>query len=271
MRAPLNGGSIGERSVRRGLEGVTMGATHGMVVVGAGLAGAKAAETLRKEGFDGPVTLVGEEPYRPYERPPLSKGYLLGSEEREKAFVHPEAWYAEHDVELRLASRVVAIDVSAHEVQLADDERLPYQALLLATGAEPVRLPVPGADLPGVHYLRRLPDSDALKEAFVGATAREGGVVVIGGGVDRAGGGGRGPHVRAGRDGARVVRAAAAARAGARDGRGVRVRAPRERRAAALRGAGGEAGRGWGRSAPWGCSSPPGRCCRPVWWWWVSG
>ncbi len=159
-----------------------MGATHGMVVVGAGLAGAKAAETLRKEGFDGPVTLVGEEPYRPYERPPLSKGYLLGSEEREKAFVHPEAWYAEHDVELRLASRVVAIDVSAHEVQLADDERLPYQALLLATGAEPVRLPVPGADLPGVHYLRRLPDSDALKEAFVGATAREGGVVVIGGG-----------------------------------------------------------------------------------------
>lgn len=150
-----------------------------MVIVGAGLAGAKAAEALRKEGYGGPVTIVGEEPHRPYERPPLSKGYLIGTEEREKAFVHTEAWYEEHDVELRLGSRATTLDAAAHEVVLDDGARLAYDALLLATGSEPVRLPVPGADLDGVHLLRRMEDSDALKAAF----AREGGrVVVIGGG-----------------------------------------------------------------------------------------
>lgn len=117
-----------------------------MLIVGAGLAGAKAAEALRTEGHEGPVTIVGEEPHRPYERPPLSKGYLLGTDEREKAFVHPESWYAEHDVELRLGSRATALDAAAHEVVLDDGARLAYNAVLLATGSEPVRLRLPGAD-----------------------------------------------------------------------------------------------------------------------------
>lgn len=152
--------------------------SHGFVIVGASLAGAKAAETLRKEGFAGRVTLIGEELHRPYERPPLSKGYLLGSAERESVFVHPATWYAEHDVDLRLGTRATAVDARGHEVHLADGDPLRYAALLLATGSEPVRLTIPGADLDGVRYLRRLEDSEALKAAF----AEVGRVVVIGGG-----------------------------------------------------------------------------------------
>ncbi len=152
--------------------------SHGFVIVGASLAGAKAAETLRKEGFAGRVTLIGDELHRPYERPPLSKGYLLGSAERESVFVHPATWYAEHDVDLRLGTRATAVDARGHEVHLADGDPLRYAALLLATGSEPVRLTIPGADLDGVRYLRRLEDSEALKAAF----AEVGRVVVIGGG-----------------------------------------------------------------------------------------
>src|SRR5215213_6438280 len=116
----------------------------GVVVVGAGLAGAKAAETLRAEGFDGRLVLVGAEPERPYERPPLSKGYLLGAAERESAFVHPADWYADADVELRTGVRAVALDPDGHRVELESGEVLRYGALLLATGASPRRLPVPG-------------------------------------------------------------------------------------------------------------------------------
>ncbi|HZL81171.1 MAG TPA: FAD-dependent oxidoreductase, partial [Demequina sp.] len=123
--------------------------SHGFVIVGASLAGAKAAETLRKEGFAGRVTLIGDELHRPYERPPLSKGYLLGSAERESVFVHPATWYAEHDVDLRLGTRATAVDARGHEVHLADGDPLRYAALLLATGSEPVRLTIPGADLEG--------------------------------------------------------------------------------------------------------------------------
>jgi 3-phenylpropionate/trans-cinnamate dioxygenase ferredoxin reductase component len=90
------------------------------VIIGASLAGAKAAEALREEGFDGPIVLIGAEDERPYERPPLSKDYLLGKAEREAIHVHPPAWYAEHDVELRLDSVVTAVDAAAHEVTLAD-------------------------------------------------------------------------------------------------------------------------------------------------------
>ncbi|MGW3012408.1 NAD(P)/FAD-dependent oxidoreductase [Streptomyces sp. NPDC001219] len=148
------------------------------LIAGAGLAGAKAAETLREEGFDGPLVLLGDERERPYERPPLSKGYLLGSEERESVFVHPAEWYAEHEVELRLGQAVTALDPAGHEVTLADGSRLGYAKLLLATGSSPRPLPVPGADLGGVHYLRRLADSDRLKEVF-GSASR---IVVIGAG-----------------------------------------------------------------------------------------
>ena len=151
---------------------------RGFVIVGASLAGAKAAQALREEGFDGRVTLVGDEAVRPYERPPLSKEYLQGKSEREKVFVHPEGWYAEHDVDLRLSTEVTGIDRSGHHVDLAGGERLGYDALLLTTGSVPRRLTVPGADLDGVRYLRRLDDSEGIRAAF--GDARR--VVIIGAG-----------------------------------------------------------------------------------------
>ncbi|WP_327266561.1 FAD-dependent oxidoreductase [Streptomyces sp. NBC_01232] len=148
------------------------------VIVGAGLGGAKAAQTLREEGYDGPLVLIGAEQERPYERPPLSKGYLLGTQEREAVYVHPQQWYSEHDVDLRLGATATALDTAARRVTLADGRRVEYSRLLLTTGSSPRRLPVPGADLDGVLYLRRLADSDRLKAAFrPGAT-----VVVIGAG-----------------------------------------------------------------------------------------
>lgn len=152
-----------------------------IVIVGGGLAAAKAAQRLRKEGFAGEVVLVGEEGERPYIRPPLSKDYLLGKEDREQGFVHPPGWYADHDVELRLGRRAVGLDVAAHEVTLDDGARLPYTAVLLATGSAPRRLTGPGAGegLAGVHYLRTRPDSDALRAALAGGGHR---VVIVGAG-----------------------------------------------------------------------------------------
>src|SRR5918992_4844218 len=136
--------------------------TH--VIVGAGLAGAKAAETLREEGFDGRVVLIGAEEERPYERPPLSKDYLRGEVGREKVYVHDEGFYAEHDIELRLGRTAVSLDTASSVLQLDDGERLRYDRLLLATGAEPRRLSIPGAELDGVLYLRSVHDSDTLRE-----------------------------------------------------------------------------------------------------------
>jgi NADPH-dependent 2,4-dienoyl-CoA reductase/sulfur reductase-like enzyme len=148
------------------------------VIVGAGLAGAKAAETLRAEGYDGRIVLIGAESERPYERPPLSKGLLLGSAERESVYVHAADWYAEHNVELRTGTTVDAIDRDRQEVRTADGERLGYDKLLLATGARPRPLPVPGAGHGGVLYLRTLADSDRIA-----AVATEGAhLVVIGAG-----------------------------------------------------------------------------------------
>ena len=149
-----------------------------VVVVGASLAGASAVQSLRERGYDGGIVLVGDEPERPYERPPLSKGYLQGAEERESAFVHPAGWYEEHDVELRLATEVTALDRAARQAVTAGGERLRYDRLLLATGSSPRRLTVPGADLDGVLYLRRLADSDRLRAAFETA----GRVAIVGGG-----------------------------------------------------------------------------------------
>ncbi|MFF8019351.1 FAD-dependent oxidoreductase [Streptomyces sp. NPDC007929] len=148
------------------------------VIVGASLAGAKAAQTLREEGFDGPLLLIGDESERPYERPPLSKGYLTGKDPREQIYVHPPQWYADHNVDLRLGITVTAVDPAAREVTLADGGRVGYGKLLLATGSSPRRLPVPGADLERVLYLRRVEDSDQIKEAFQSASR----AVVIGAG-----------------------------------------------------------------------------------------
>ena len=148
------------------------------VIVGASLAGAKAAETLRAEGFDERVVLIGAEDERPYERPPLSKDYLRGEAERETVYVHPEGFYADHDIELRLGRTAVSVNVAGSELALDDGERLRYDRLLLATGAEPRSLSIPGGDLDGVLYLRSVADCDALRARL----DRGGAVVVIGAG-----------------------------------------------------------------------------------------
>jgi 3-phenylpropionate/trans-cinnamate dioxygenase ferredoxin reductase component len=148
------------------------------VIVGASMAGAKAAETLREEGFGGSIVLLGEEQERPYERPPLSKGYLLGKDERSSIYVHEESWYADNDVDLRLGVTATGLDVGARQVALAGGGTVSYDRLLLATGAAPRRLSVPGADLEGVLYLRRVGDSERLAEALHGG----GRVVIVGAG-----------------------------------------------------------------------------------------
>jgi 3-phenylpropionate/trans-cinnamate dioxygenase ferredoxin reductase component len=148
------------------------------VIAGASLAGAKAAETLRSEGFDGRVVLIGTELERPYERPPLSKDYLRGESGREQVYVHEEGFYAEHEIELRLGVTVTHLDPSSRLLGLDDGDPLRYDRLLLTTGSEPRRLSIPGAELDGVHYLRSVGDSDALRERL----DRGGSVVVVGAG-----------------------------------------------------------------------------------------
>jgi 3-phenylpropionate/trans-cinnamate dioxygenase ferredoxin reductase subunit len=146
------------------------------VIVGAGLAGAKAAETLRAEGFEGRVLLLGEEAERPYERPPLSKAYLRGEADRESLYVHQEGFYAAHDIELRTSTSVRSIAPAGRRLELASGERIGYDRLLLATGSAPRRLRLPGADLAGVRYLRSRLDADSLAAAAAHAER----VVVVG-------------------------------------------------------------------------------------------
>ncbi|MYW65544.1 FAD-dependent oxidoreductase [Streptomyces sp. SID8379] len=152
------------------------------VIVGGGLAGAKAAETLRSEGFTGRVILIGDERDHPYERPPLSKGYLQGKEERDSVFVHEPAWYASHDIELHLGQTVTVIDREAKTVRLGDATLIGYDKLLLATGAEPRRLDIPGTDLAGVHHLRRLAHAERLKHVLASLGRDNGHLVVAGAG-----------------------------------------------------------------------------------------
>ncbi|MCX5329145.1 MULTISPECIES: NAD(P)/FAD-dependent oxidoreductase [unclassified Streptomyces] len=151
---------------------------NAFVIVGGGLAAGKAAEALRERGHSGPLVIIGDEREKPYIRPPLSKGYLLGKEERDSIFVHPDDWYREHEVELLLGTRARAVDVRARQVELDDGHRVSYAKLLLATGSSPRRLSVPGADLDNVLYLRRVGDSERLKSAFTAGAK----IVVIGAG-----------------------------------------------------------------------------------------
>jgi len=151
------------------------------VIAGASLAGAKAAETLRDEGFDGDIVLVGSEQELPYERPPLSKGYLLGNDSRDSAFVHSAEWYAQNNVDLRSGVTVTAIDQDKAAVTVsgpAGTELLHYDKLLLTTGASPRRLDFAGSDRDEVLYLRTISDSDRLRRAFQPGTR----VVVAGAG-----------------------------------------------------------------------------------------
>jgi 3-phenylpropionate/trans-cinnamate dioxygenase ferredoxin reductase subunit len=148
------------------------------VIAGASLAGAKAAETLRAEGHDGPVILIGAENELPYERPPLSKAYLQGKADRDSIFVHPRPWYYESEIDLRLGVAVTGIDRAAHAVTLSDGGTAGYDKLLLATGSAPRPLPVPGAEADGVHYLRTVEDSDAIRTVLQHASR----VVIVGAG-----------------------------------------------------------------------------------------
>jgi 3-phenylpropionate/trans-cinnamate dioxygenase ferredoxin reductase component len=145
--------------------------TKPMVIVGSGLAGGNAAATLRDEGFGGPVVIVSPEPGVPFGRPPLSKTYLRSEEPLENWYVRPADWYPAHDVD-RLAARVTAVDPAAHRLRLDSGRELEYQKLLIATGGQNRHLAIPGAELPGIHYLRTVAECDAIKrEAITGRRA----------------------------------------------------------------------------------------------------
>jgi 3-phenylpropionate/trans-cinnamate dioxygenase ferredoxin reductase subunit len=146
------------------------------VVVGANLCGGTVVQTLRQEGFDGRVVLVGEEPELPYERPPLSKEYLRGEQPLDRLFLQPPSWYEQNDVEARLGIRATGVEAAARAVELSDGERLDYDALLLATGGRPRRLP--GEPLERVLYLRAIGDADRIRSQLVAGRR----VVVVGAG-----------------------------------------------------------------------------------------
>jgi 3-phenylpropionate/trans-cinnamate dioxygenase ferredoxin reductase subunit len=154
------------------------GTRGSVVIVGAGHAGGTLAMELRAAGHDGPVTIVGDEPHVPYQRPPLSKAFLKGGLPEEKLELRPRSWYATHDVDLRLGAPVEAIDREERRLRLGDGATLAYDRLVLATGVRPARLAVPGADLAGVHYLRGIADARRLA-ADLGAAGR---LVVVGAG-----------------------------------------------------------------------------------------
>ena len=149
-----------------------------IVIVGAGQAAAAAIDTLRRKGFKGAIALVGEEDAWPYQRPPLSKKYLAGALEPERLLIRPAHFYAEHAIETHLKRRVTHIERGAQRVRLDDGTTLAYDELLLATGSRPRALAAPGADLPGVHFLRTIKDVEAIR----GDIALSRSVVVVGGG-----------------------------------------------------------------------------------------
>jgi 3-phenylpropionate/trans-cinnamate dioxygenase ferredoxin reductase subunit len=163
------------------MEGMSEGTgTKPMVIVGGGKAGGTAAATLRDEGFEGPVVLISREPGIPFGRPPLSKTYLRSEEDLNGWYVKPTDWYEANDVELRTES-VVAVDPAAHTLALGSGQQLEYQKLLLATGGRNRRLRIPGAELPGIYYLRTVADCDAIKrEAAAGRRATVVGMGFIG-------------------------------------------------------------------------------------------
>ncbi len=149
-----------------------------IVIIGAGQAGIQAVESLRKEGFMGPITMVGDEAYPPYQRPPLSKAYLLGAFERARLFLKADNYYAEAGCELILNTSAKAIHRADRIVELNDGRKLPYDKLLLATGARVRKLRCPGADLPGVHYLKTIADVDGLQAVFQAGKR----IAIVGGG-----------------------------------------------------------------------------------------
>lgn len=153
--------------------------TEPFVIVGAALAGATAAKTLREEGYEGAIRLFGAEEHLPYIRPPLSKGFLAGADDRASIDVLDAAWYRDNDVDLRLRTRVMRLDTNSASVVDERGEETRYERLLLATGSQPRILTIPGSDAPNVHYLRTVDDSIRLREAIVAGGRR---LVLIGSG-----------------------------------------------------------------------------------------
>jgi 3-phenylpropionate/trans-cinnamate dioxygenase ferredoxin reductase subunit len=149
-----------------------------VLIIGAGQAAAQAVATLKAEGFAGTITIVGDEPFPPYQRPPLSKAYLLGQLERDRLFLKPDTFYAEAGCEMILDTSAKMLDRAKKIVVLADGRTLRYDKLLLATGTRVRRIPVPGADLPGVQYLRSIADVDALRPRMMPGTK----IAIVGGG-----------------------------------------------------------------------------------------
>ena len=143
------------------------GPSSTIVIIGGGLAGGNAAATLRDEGFRGPVVVLYREPGIPFGRPPLSKTYLRSEEDLTGWYVRPAGWYADHDVELRTGTGVRSVDPAAHTVTLDSGDELGYQQILVATGGSNRQLGLPGADLPGLHYLRTVAECDAIKQEAV--------------------------------------------------------------------------------------------------------
>src|SRR5690606_21222449 len=172
--------AAGSRAGRTPGHGPSIGnmADH-ILIVGAGLAGAAAAVELRERGFDGDIELIGAEAHAPYIRPPLSKGYLAGTDERSSFEVKPRQWYADNGIRFTPEATVTALDTAAHSVTLASGDTLGYDKLLLATGSTPRPLPVPGGELAGVHLLRTVDQADALHAALADGGRR---VVLIGSG-----------------------------------------------------------------------------------------
>jgi 3-phenylpropionate/trans-cinnamate dioxygenase ferredoxin reductase subunit len=155
-----------------------MSETTTYLIIGAGLAGGRAAEAIRERDAQGRIVLVGSEPFLPYHRPHLSKKYLMGKRPLEKVFFKPRGFYDERQIETLTGRTAVKLDPAAHRATFDDGRTLQYDRLLLATGAEPRRLNITGNDLPGIHYLRTLPDSDELREAMTSSNS----AAIIGGG-----------------------------------------------------------------------------------------
>jgi 3-phenylpropionate/trans-cinnamate dioxygenase ferredoxin reductase subunit len=153
-----------------------------VVIVGGGQAGAQVALSLRQHGFTGPVTIIGDEPYLPYERPPLSKDFLKGVIERDRLFMRQAQTYAELQIVLRLGETVTAIDRTARLLRLKDGEAVPYTKLVLATGGRVRRLEVPGAGLQGIHDLRTIADVEQFRDRFAPGSGAGTRVVLVGGG-----------------------------------------------------------------------------------------
>jgi 3-phenylpropionate/trans-cinnamate dioxygenase ferredoxin reductase subunit len=152
--------------------------TDSIVIIGAGQAGVQAVASLRAEGFTGALTLIGDEPFPPYQRPPLSKAYLAGDFARERLFLKPESFFVENGCELKLNAKATHIDREQKIVLLASGETIPYGKLLLTTGARVRHIPIPGNDLPGIHYLRGIEDVDQLRPNLVEGKR----AVIVGGG-----------------------------------------------------------------------------------------